>query len=213
MYLVIYHNLIKTMTENRKQVFGVYLRSILTTKIYLHVTEIGKGLEQTIIQKLIYNVSNKCIQEGYISPNNIKIVSRSSGVVNIDSVMFHIVYECEIAHPVEGMVIYSKVKTLTKAGIHAHVIDKNGNIPINIFVARDHNLHNNGFNNVKEGDNIYVKVIGTRYELNDPYVSVIATMVQPPLEIEQSNIKPKISGGMNNETDLMNEVDSNLFDI
>jgi DNA-directed RNA polymerase subunit E'/Rpb7 len=198
------------MTKNI--IYSVYLESILTTKIYLHVSEMGRELDKKIIQKLIYSVSNKCIQEGYVSPNNMKIISRSSGMINIDHVMFHVVYKCDIAHPVEGMVISSKVKTLTKAGIHAQVIDKNGNMPVTIFVARDHNLNLNGFQNVKEGDNIDVKVIGIRYELNDPYVSVIATMIK-----KSSNdtfvTKKMDGGGINNENDVMNMEESDLLEF
>jgi DNA-directed RNA polymerase subunit E'/Rpb7 len=200
------------MTENKEIIYGVYLKSILTTKIYLHISEMGRELDKKITQKLIFNVSNKCIQEGYVSPDNMKVISRSSGIINTDYVMFHVVYECDIAHPVEGMIISSKVKTLTKAGIHAQVVDKNGNMPVTIFVARDHNLNMNVFRDVKEGDNIDVKVIGIRYELNDPYVSVIATLIKK--SSNHAYMNKKMDGGcVNNENDNMNESESDLLEF
>lgn len=198
--------------RNESRIYSVYLRSILTSKIYLHVTEIGKELEKNLERKLIDKVANRCIQEGYVSPKDITIISRSSGSVNINSVMYHVVYECDIAHPVEGMLISSKVKTITKAGIHAEVVDNNGNIPVTIFVARDHNLKSNAFN-VSEGEIINTRVIGIRYELNDPYVSVIASIETINVNnTDTKNIKKRI-GGNTNENDPMNEDINDLLKL
>jgi len=68
------------------------------------------------------------------------------------------------------------VKTVTKAGIHAQCVDKDGNVPITVFVARDHHQNSRDFQHVKAGDQIRVSVIGTRWELNDPYICVIARL-------------------------------------
>jgi hypothetical protein len=40
------------------------------------------------------------------------------------------------------MLVESICKTVTKAGIHTEVIDKNGNVPITVFIARDHHINN-----------------------------------------------------------------------
>lgn len=194
---------------------NIYIQSILTSKIYLHVTEIGKELEKNLERKLIDKISNRCIQEGYVSPNDITIISRSSGIVNINSVMYHVVYECNIAHPVEGMLITSKVKTITKAGIHAEVVDDNGNIPVTIFVARDHNFKFNAFD-VSEGESIITRVIGIRYELNDPYVSVIANIETKKINnknAKNDNNMNKLGGSNCNEKDKLNEANSGLLEL
>lgn len=168
---------IKPQTKTKtKKVYSVYIQSVLNTRIFLDITEIGKNIKQTLEDKLISRISNRCIPEGYVSPNNIKIVQFSSGTIIRNSVSYSVVYECNISHPVEGMLITAKTKAITKAGIHAQVIDSDGNIPITIFVARDHNMSNPLFHSVHENDIITVKVIGIRYELNDPYVCVIANM-------------------------------------
>ena len=48
--------------------------------------------------------------------------------------------------------------------------------PIVVFIARDHYYEKDYFNNVKEGDNIMIKVIGQRFELNDKYISIVAEL-------------------------------------
>ena len=115
--------------------------------------------------------------EGFIRPNSVKIISYSAGNVNGDKIEFQTVFECMICHPVEGMLIECQVKTITKAGIHAEVVDENGVVPITVFVARDHHLLEHAFAEVKETDKITVRVLGVRFELNDPYICVIAKLV------------------------------------
>lgn len=187
-------NLIKAQP---KKIYSVYIQSVLNAKIFVDITEIGKNIKQTLENKLINQISNKCIPEGYVSPKNIKIIQFSSGTIVRDRISYCVVYECNIAHPVEGMLIVAKTKTITKAGIHAQVIDMDGNIPITVFVARDHNLSNSLFHDVKENELITVKVIGIRYELNDPYVCVIANIFS-----NNEQKKKEIRGGDNSDSNV-----------
>lgn len=160
------------------QIYGVYAPAMLTTKLTLHITEVGQNLRHNLEAKLQAKIANKCIEEGYVSPNNIAIQQYSSGEVVADHVIFHVAFTCDIARPVEGMIVSCVAKAITKAGVNAHVVDNHGNVPVNVFVTRDHNIHDPLFARVKEGDTILCKVVGTRYELNDPYICVIATLYQ-----------------------------------
>ena len=68
-------------------------------------------------------------------------------------------------------------KNITEsAGIKAETEDEPS--PVVIYVARDHHFNNSNFAKVKPGDKIKVRVIGQRYELNDPYISVIAELME-----------------------------------
>ena len=171
--------------ETDKPIYGIYIKSTLTTKLSLHITEVGKNTKTNLENTLKKRISNKCIIEGFIAPNSIRIVTYSSGSVNSDNIDFHIVYDCMVANPVEGMLIECTVKTITKAGIHAQVIDKDGNIPITIFVARDHHHIDSYFQSIKETNQITVKVIGSRYELYDPFICVIAELVNTVFETKR----------------------------
>ena len=159
-----------------RKIYGVYMRSLLTYKITLSITEIGKNVKQNLEKKLVSKNEGKCIVEGFVKPNSVKIISYSSGKVMGDRVEFTTVFECMISCPVEGMIIESSAKTITKAGIHAQVEDEDGTIPITVFIARDHHHLDAEFNVIKEGDKVTVKVIGIRYELNDPHICIIARL-------------------------------------
>ena len=161
--------------EDRK-IYGVYVPSVLTMKTQLSIVEVGKNNKQNLERKLAKSMEGKCIAAGYIRPNSIKIISYSGGEVNSEYVTFQVVFECMICRPVEGMLIECTTKTITKAGIHAEVIDEQGNIPVTAFIARDHHMNNNHFNNVQENTKIVVNVIGVRYEENDPCICVISKL-------------------------------------
>jgi hypothetical protein len=79
------------------------------------------------------------------------------------------------------MLIECKSKTITKAGIHAEVLDDE-TVPVTVFVARDHHNMDRHFQTIKENMTIYVRVIGIRYELNDPYICVIGKLMNRPPE-------------------------------
>jgi len=104
---------------------------------------------------------------------------------------------------VEGMLIECKSKTITKAGIHAEVVDETGTVPVTVFIARDHNYNDVTFNNVKENENILVRVIGTRFELNDSYICVIGKLAHRR-ELTTSN-KKYLDGGEKPRLNLMEE--------
>jgi hypothetical protein len=83
------------------------------------------------------------------------------------------------------MLISCVVKDITKAGIRAETNDEVS--PVIIFVARDHHFDMPYFSTVNVDDNITIKVLGQRFELNDAYISIIAELIVP----KQSNAKKK----------------------
>jgi DNA-directed RNA polymerase subunit E'/Rpb7 len=162
---------------NRK-IYGVYIQSMLTMKIVLPIVEVGKNVKENLEKIISKRNEGKCIAEGFIRPGSIKVIRYSSGNVSGPYVEFDTVFECMICHPVEGMLIECDVKTITKAGIHAEVTDTAGAVPITAFVARDHHFNDRAFGEIKENAKIVVRVVGVRFELNDPYICVLGQLVE-----------------------------------
>lgn len=163
--------------DNGQKIYGVYIQSLLTLKVHLHITEIGKNIKQNLEKKIKAKTEGKCITEGFIRPGSVRIITYSSGTIHSDIIEFETTFECMVCHPVEGMLIECITKTITKAGIHAEVRDGE-TVPLTIFIARDHYHMEDSFVSVKENEKILVKVIGIRYELNDPYICVIAKLAR-----------------------------------
>lgn len=171
-------NKIKDDAKGEHKIFGVYVQEMLTMKVFLSITEVGQNIKQNLERWISKNTEGRCIPEGFIKPNSVKVVSYSSGTINGDKIEFQTIFECMVCHPVEGMLIECNVKTITKAGVHAEVNDDSGIVPVVVFVARDHHFTDKAFTNIKENDKILTKVIGVRFELNDPYICVIAKLTE-----------------------------------
>jgi DNA-directed RNA polymerase subunit E'/Rpb7 len=174
--------------EPRKR-YGPYIKSLLTMKVFLKITEIGRNIKDNLERIISSKIEGKCVVEGFIRPDSVNDLQYSSGKVNGEFVEYHTIYECMVCHPVEGMEVECVCKTITKAGIHAEVVDQAGNIPITMFIARDHHIANHLFSLVKDGSRILVRVIGVRFELNDPYVSAIGKLLEK-LGEDQGKKKP-----------------------
>jgi DNA-directed RNA polymerase subunit E'/Rpb7 len=178
---------------NNERIYGVYIKSILNKKIVLSITEVGSNTKKILEEKITSSVEGKCIAEGFIRPGSVRVLSYSSPIVHGDNVEIHTVFECMICHPVEGMKIECISKDITKAGIHAQVIDTNDVIPVTVFIARDHHNTDKYFNTIKANMEIVVKVIGMRYELNDPYICVIGELIEKKM-VQVKKPKLKVGG-------------------
>jgi DNA-directed RNA polymerase subunit E'/Rpb7 len=181
----------KKKKDNR--ILSVYSRCLLTRKISLPITTIGKNLKENIEDNIKYTFEGKCVVEGYIKPNSSKIITHSSGTIERGIfITFEVVFECDVCFPIEGMIIQCVTKNITKAGIRA---ESSSDIPspIIVFLAKDHHYNNNNFSDIKEGDTISVRVIGQRFELNDKYISIIGELIkEKEIPHTQQKTKPRI---------------------
>ena len=71
-------------------------------------------------------------------------------------------------------------------GIRAETPDQPS--PVVIFISRDHNYNSPLFAQVQVNDEIKVRVIGQRYELNDKYIAIIAEITEIQNEAAQNQV-------------------------
>jgi DNA-directed RNA polymerase subunit E'/Rpb7 len=174
----------------KKKEVGVYMNSLLSRKLQVSFNKLGKNIKE-ILEKLIKKeIEGKCTIEGFVKSNSTKLLTYSSGVIFENKVEFDVVFECLVCCPVEGMLIKCNVKNKTQAGIRA-LIDEDKS-PVVVYLSRDHHYNNKYFNTVKENDEITIRVIGQRYELNDEQVSVIGEIVEPKADkFKPDKFKPR----------------------
>lgn len=175
----------KEQKRQKTSMIGIYFPSMLTRRVGIPMKNVGDNVMQVIENIIKSNYEGKCVKEGFIKPNSSKIMTYSSGQLQAENIVFEVVFECLICCPVEGMLISCTAKNITKAGIKAEVETGDGTSPVVIFISRDHHYKNKTFSKVKEENAIRIRVIGQRYELNDPSISIIGELI----EIE--NEKPK----------------------
>lgn len=154
---------------------SIWMKNVLTRNIVIPFKSIGGNINKNIQKKLEEKLYHKCCPEGYVKHGSINVLTYSSGEIQANNVVFVVMFECLICRPVEGQVIKVKAKNITKAGIRA-IYAKEEISPITVFVARDHHYNSVDFSKVKLEDDIVIKVIGIRYELNDENISVLGEL-------------------------------------
>ena len=174
----------------KKREVGVYMNSLLSRKLQVSFNKLGKNIKE-ILEKLIKKeIEGKCTIEGFVKSNSTKLLTYSSGVIFENKVEFDVVFECLVCCPVEGMLIKCNVKNKTQAGIRALIDEEKS--PVVVYLSRDHHYNNKYFNTVKENDEIMIRVIGQRYELNDEHVSVIGEIIEPKADkYKPDKFKPR----------------------
>jgi len=170
----------------KKKTGGIFVKNILTRKLILPFHSIGNNLKKNIQEDLEEKLYGKCSKEGYIKENSLKILSHSAGEIHENNVLFDVMFECLICHPVEGQLIKCKAKNITRAGIRA-VYYKEEISPITVFIARDSHYNKEYFKKVKEEQEIIIRVIGIKYELNDETISILAEL-KPPKKIPKTKV-------------------------
>lgn len=168
----------------------IYNKELVTFKVCIPFTKIQKDMNKIFFNYAKYNIVGKCHKEGYISPSFIKVMKYTSGNMQASNVYFDVVYEFDVFYPCEDMEIDCYVQSFTKIGIKA-IVNKNEKLnPCVIFASQAHNeelFMNEGVENdegemnsdtMKEGDKIKIKVLGSRFEINDPYISLLGKIIK-----------------------------------
>lgn len=179
----------KTTSRKKRRENNLYTYMIISKKVSINMKNIGSNLKEIMLKLIENEIAGKCIKEGYIKPDSISIISYSNGIQERDYIKFDVVIECLVCNPVEGQQLTCIAENITKAGIRAEVSDDNN--PLIIFIARDHNYLNKNFSNIKEKQEITIRVIGQRFELNDKNISVIAELLETRSKPQKISISDK----------------------
>lgn len=191
---------------------SLYVKNIISKKLSIPVKYVGPNIASLLETILKDNFGNKCSIEGFIKQDSIRIITFSSGTIQGNNAIFTVVFEYLVCNPPQGMRISCAIKNITNAGILARIDDSEYS-PLNIFIARDHHYNIPYFSELKEGDIIMVRVMGQRFELNDPFVSVIAELELKQERESATSIRREIVNAQKkgNPLSVILEENSNLL--
>lgn len=163
--------------NRKKTVDNLFSNTLLEKRVVLPITAINADLENNLLKNLQKRLDGKCIEEGWVLTSSIVIEQYSAGNLTSSGVEFIVVFRCKICRPVEGLILDATISDITKAGVHAFALAENGQKPLNIYILRDHEYLHPLFSDetkIKRNAPITVKIVGIRYELNDPAIHAIA---------------------------------------
>ena len=191
----------------------IYENCILYNTVSVQPDELNQNIEAIIIKKLRKKVEGKCLQEGYIKPGTVKLISRSAGVLNPahfnGTAKYNVRYNADVCNPVQNQIIECVVDTVGKPGIRAYVEDATTS-PLYIMLSKSHHLNNKYFTTLKENDHIKVKVINSEFNYYEEQIRVLAVLENTkPLDVhnlsEESQSRSKMSSNK-----LKNKISSKL---
>ena len=161
----------------KKATDDLFSNTLLEKRVVLPITEINADLETNLLKFITKRLDGKCIEEGWVLASSVTLEQYSAGNLTSSGVEFIVIFRCKICRPVEGMVLEAVISDITKAGVHAFALAGNGQKPLNVYILRDHEYLHPLFSDetkMKRNAPITVKIVGIRYELNDPSIHAIA---------------------------------------
>ena len=166
------------ISKKKKDESEVFVSSILTRTISIPISSVNENLKRTILTIISEMIEGVCIVEGYVRKNSVKIISHSSGLINGSNITFTVVFECEIANFVSGIVLNCVVLSIVKAGIKLESSEYNPS-PFVVFALRECFGDDAEYINthISVGDSIKVNVTGQGFELDDEYISVFGDLI------------------------------------
>ena len=160
----------------------LFIKNILVKEVTIQFQQLGSNIYDFLKFKLKKDYEGKCIEEGYVKKNSIKIIEDglSYGILTKNTIKINVMFECRICKPIDNQIIACKVKNNTIAGIKAEFLNTDDdNSPIVVFISKEYKFDNELFLKYKKvNTRINIRVIGSRYELNDKFISIIASIVK-----------------------------------
>ena len=113
-------------------------------------------------------------------PNTIKIIMRSSGIINnatFDGItIYKVKFSVDICNPLIGQVIQCIVGNINKSHIICY-INTLETSPLEIYLFKNHHLNNNDFLQLKNDNIINVKIAGSTLKYKDKQIITIAQYI------------------------------------
>ena len=196
---------------------NIFYSTVIWNRILITADDINKSLDDTIHNILVENNEGKCVREGFIKEDSIKLLKRSvpyvygnqmNGKLYVD-----VLYETEICCPMRGNIIECNIEKLNKLGILA------SSGPLSIIIARDFHKNKDLFKGLKENTSITIEIIDKKFNINEKKISVIAKIhtdsskqdvEEDEVNIEDTNEPANNSDEEENDTNVVEGVDDEV---
>ena len=138
------------------------------------------NIDTYLTKKLQKRLEEKCCVHGYVSRGSTQILARSMGQAEHCRFTGDFVFVCKVRVlcylPEAGQVVDAQVLKMNKGGAYALVVDA-GRVSeaVRIFIPRDLHIGNAEFDSLEEEQVIRVRLLGSRFQANDPFIQAVGT--------------------------------------
>ena len=185
----------------------LFISTKIKSSLSIEPKDLNNNLNKKIIKKIRQEVEGKCIKNGYVRKNSVKMVKRSLGQCLTShfngNIIFHIEYLVDLCNPLEGAIIECSIINSNKMGILAEILGVDDS-PLNILLAKQQHIDNDEFEDLREKDIIKIRVLGKRYEFGDYQITIIGLL--------ESEYQKQYNESLD-ENDIEIEIEEPLEDI
>jgi len=177
----------------------LFHKNTIQDRIHIHPRFLHSNLDEAITSQIQLKVEGICNRDGYVKKKSVSLLKRSIGMASSNDtngyVTFDVLYSVDISHPMPNEIYPCIIKKTNKMGFLLEPLEKPN--PLVIVVAKQHVENKNLLNSLQEGDYVSVKIIGSRFDLGDDKISVVATIMNRlnrtdiPLFLLQDNQESK----------------------
>lgn len=176
----------------------MYKTVFLEERVSLTPTELAVKVHTSDIQDLLLarlktKLESKCISSGFVKQDSLEILHRSMGGAEngrfTGNYMFYVKLKCKVFHPETDTQVDCRIIKVNKMGAYA-VYDE----AMRVLLPRDLHLGNVDFDSLSPDDTVSLKILRSRFQTNDPYISSVGLFVSRSKESER-----KVKGGSGEE--------------
>ena len=171
------------MLEQQKRAI-MFIPIKFKTSVQLAPVELKDDFDGVIMEKLRRNLEGICSRYGYIKVGSLEIVKRSAGKLMKQHfngfIQFTVICKGDVCNPVKDSIIKAHVVNKNALGILAEsYIDGSSEPVLDIIVPKKTAgiVSEIDVEDISIGDDIFVRVIGKRFQLNDKKISIIGKVV------------------------------------
>jgi DNA-directed RNA polymerase subunit E'/Rpb7 len=191
----------------------IFFETVVDDIVKVSPSKCNKSYKKHIKDILVSKYEGVCSKFGYINKKSIEIITVHLGIVELQTfhgyVRFNVKFKALVCNPAVGSVVKCRVQNLNSFGILSHVVttDTNENI-MNIIVPKQSLsiVNNESVNNIASGDDIFVEIVGKKYQLNSTTISGIGKVIDhADYRIKMDDYSSKILMGDDEESELLSE--------
>lgn len=150
----------------------LFERRELTRNVHVEARFLQRNIEASLLGQLRSKYEGVCVAEGYIQPQTITIVEHSMGRMNLikGGIDYVVRFQADICLPHPGQTFRVPVTLTSKIGVHAEMS------PIKVLLPRDLHIGLPEFEEIKEGQTVEFKVVGSRFQQGDEHIVVLGKL-------------------------------------
>ena len=155
---------------------NIYTEIIINRSVIITPNKLNKNIDDNIKSQLKNDIENKCLEEGFIIENNIKILKKSVGFLIKSkfngNIIYNMLFSTLVCNPQKNSIIECKIKNINKLGLLALTG------PLVIIIPTELSDTKHKFKNLKIDDLIKIVVLDKKFKLNDKTISIVGKLYQ-----------------------------------